>query len=41
MARFTVGWWFNDQHDLGIEASTFFLGKVSDHFAVSSLGSRV
>jgi hypothetical protein len=40
-ARFSVGYWFFDDHALGIEVGGFFLGENRDHFAVSSTGTPI
>ncbi len=37
--RVMVGWWFGDQHALGIEAGGFWLGSQSDDFSATSFGS--
>jgi hypothetical protein len=39
--RATVGYWFNEDHTLGVEASGFFLGNQSPGFSITSLGSPV
>jgi hypothetical protein len=35
-ARLTAGTWCNDEHDMGIEASGFFIGKSAFRFAATS-----
>jgi Putative beta barrel porin-7 (BBP7) len=37
--RFSAGYWFSDDHCLGIEVGGFFLGPVRDKFHASSPGS--
>src|SRR5262249_14432162 len=39
--RFLVGWWFDDQHSLGVEVGGFFLGEKKDRFSATSLGDPV
>jgi hypothetical protein len=38
-ARFTAGYWFSDDHVLGVEGSFFFLGPRTQSFFLSSNGS--
>jgi hypothetical protein len=40
-ARFRLGYWFGDQHLLGIEGGGFFLGTQKQQFAASSIGSPI
>jgi hypothetical protein len=35
-ARFTAGWWLNDEHTLALEAGVFFLGTQTTNFSASS-----
>ena len=37
--RFMAGWWFGDEHCLGIEGGGFFLGRQTDDFTATSLGT--
>jgi hypothetical protein len=37
--RFTVGYWFSDEHCLGIEVGGFFLGQNQTNFHASSPGN--
>src|SRR5262249_14895909 len=37
-ARFTAGYWFTDDHLIGVEGSFFFLGDRNGSFAASSNG---
>lgn len=39
--RATVGWWFNEDHTLGVEAGGFFLGAASSNFSATSFGSPI
>ena len=36
--RLTAGWWFGDDHCLGIEGSGFFLSSASTNFSATSAG---
>jgi hypothetical protein len=38
-ARFTAGYWFTDDHALGVEGSFFFLGPNTQSFFLSSNGT--
>ncbi len=38
-ARIMAGWWFGDDHCLGIEGGGFFLGRQTDDFSATSFGS--
>jgi hypothetical protein len=38
-ARFTGGFWFFDDHALGLEGNYFFLGRKSDNFTATSFGN--
>ncbi len=40
-SRIRMGWWFDDNHDLGVEASFFMLNNLTDDFATvfSNLGN--
>ncbi len=38
-ARFRAGWWFDDEHTVGIDGSFFFLGQQASNFTASSGGS--
>jgi hypothetical protein len=37
--RLTLGYWFDPCHDVGVEATYFFLGERSTHFSATSLGT--
>ena len=37
--RFMAGWWFGDDHCIGIEGGGFFLGRQTDDFSATSFGS--
>ena len=37
--RFRVGWWFDDDHTVGIDGSFFFLGQATRNFSATSFGS--
>jgi hypothetical protein len=39
--RFTIGFWLPRRDDIGLEASYFFLGQISNNFAISSNGSPI
>ncbi|HBI46231.1 MAG TPA: hypothetical protein DDY78_25765 [Planctomycetales bacterium] len=39
--RFMAGWWFGDQHLLGVEGGGFFLGRQSSNFTASSNGTPI
>jgi hypothetical protein len=39
--RFFVGYWLNDEHDLGVEAGVFFLGPHGRHFSAESFGEPI
>jgi hypothetical protein len=39
--RFNVGYWFGDQHLLGIEAGGFFLGQQGRNFSATSFGNPI
>jgi hypothetical protein len=38
-ARLRVGWWFDDEHTVGIDGSAFFLGQQTKTFTASSFGT--
>jgi Putative beta barrel porin-7 (BBP7) len=38
-ARFRAGWWFDDEHTIGIDASFFFLNQETRNFTASSFGA--
>ncbi|HVS35379.1 MAG TPA: BBP7 family outer membrane beta-barrel protein [Gemmataceae bacterium] len=38
-ARIMAGWWFGDQHCLGIEGGGFVFGRQTDDFTATSFGS--
>jgi hypothetical protein len=38
-ARFNAGWWFTDDHCIGIDGGFLFLGKTSSNFFANSTGS--
>jgi hypothetical protein len=40
-ARLTLGWWFDQEHTIGIEGSGFFLGERTTRFAASSAGDAI
>ncbi len=40
-ARFMVGYWFGDEHLLGIEGGGFFLGRQTSSFTASSTGTPI
>jgi hypothetical protein len=40
-ARLTTGYWFDDQHLLGIEFSGFFLGQRGENFSATSTGTPI
>jgi hypothetical protein len=40
-ARFMIGYWFCDQHCLGIEGGGFSLGRRNTNFSASSTGSPI
>ena len=35
-ARFTIGWWFDAEKDLGFEVSGFWLEKLTQHFRATT-----
>jgi hypothetical protein len=37
--RGTIGYWFNDDHTLGVEVGGFYLGSRSNNFSATSFGS--
>jgi hypothetical protein len=37
--RFLVGWWFTDDHLIGIEGGGFFLGQDTTRFSATSFGN--
>ncbi len=39
--RFTVGWWWDECHDCGLETNFFFLGQRGLHFLASSSGEPI
>jgi hypothetical protein len=39
--RFTAGYWFGDEHCLGLEGSFFFLGQDRARFSATSSGSPI
>ncbi len=39
--RFMAGWWFGDEHLLGVEGGGFFLGRQSSSFTASSNGTPI
>jgi putative beta barrel porin BBP7 len=38
-ARFRAGWWFDDQHTIGIDGSFFFLSQDTKNFTAGSFGT--
>jgi hypothetical protein len=40
-ARIMVGWWFGDDHCIGIEGGGFFLGRQNTDFAATSFGTPI
>jgi hypothetical protein len=38
-ARLRLGWWFDENHTVGIDGSAFFLGQQTRNFTASSFGS--
>ncbi len=39
--RLMAGWWFGDEHCLGVEAGGFFLSSKSAEFSATGFGSPI